>query len=1393
MLSLKFRPLSNGNAQLQVNEMNIIEQLIQYRTQSVIIELNGGKLSIKTNHSLLTDELKQSLARDKQAIIEGLQTYGLTSNAALAPAGFSQQRLWFLHELEGGSSHYNVVDYQFMEQGVDIDAMQQAVQRLTERHHSLRSTFFELEGTVYQRVNAVSPLEITTIDLNPSTRERWHRAVNQHITEIDHQVFDLQRGPLLNVTVIRSPDYGHYLVLNVHHIVSDGWSQKILRDELKALYLQCCGVEVPELPPLTVQFADFALWERSYFAGEQGKAHEQYWLSQLTDIPDVHSLPLDYPRPPAQTFEGRSRLTRLPRDVFAGMEQLCQQHNISLFTGMSALFAWFMSRYSGEEDVVFGTPVANREQQEAAGVIGFFVNSLALRFSFDASTDRDELLTTAKSVCTDALKYQSVPFDYLVKALNVKRSASYSPVFQVMFSHVSDETDPGSGTEFVNPEQQDGPDYASHQAKFDLSVTSMIDRGECLIDWNYSTALFNDDSIEIMAECFTWLAQQFVATENQVLSTIPLLPPAQPVWTDYVQSGKRPLLAFEQLEFQASRLPHQTALFADSGNLTFQALNQQANQMAHWLVAKGVGKGSAVTLYLDSQPDLIVAMFAVLKAGGCFITMDKAQPPARVEAAMTKANSRWLFTDGAFLISATPLNTLASSSSMELVQIDHPGFRQELATQSVENLSVSETELDENDLAYIAFTSGTTGEPKGVMISHRNLNTYLRGANQHYLMNEQDRMLQFSSVSFDIFIEEVFCSLCRGAALQLRNTANKTDIAELLDYIATAQTSVLTLPTAFFHLLCEYITEENLPLLASVRLIIVGGEKLGTEPVRRWQQLAPGNIRLLNTYGPTETTVIATVQEVPQLTPKCFDIPIGKPISGLDCYVLDRYGHPCPRGVIGELHLSGDTLAAGYINDEAQTEAAFISNPAVSVDRLYKTGDLARWLPNRQLVCLGRQDHQVKIRGYRIELGEIEYQINQLACVKRSVADVHQLPTGKQLVVWFEPESPLDSLNEAQQQAMRDEVLTELQHVLPDYMIPDHLIAVAGWPLTVNGKLQKSELPAPELAASASDSTLDTSPFEQQLIHAWATVLGCDEQALTVNTNFFSVGGHSLLITHLALVIRQQTGRDIPVKQLLMHQTIRSLSRALDGHESATATRATTTAREQLTDLGELPVDTNNEQPVVLCIPGMAGMPKDYFKLTEALNNQGFAVKAFNHKGLFDGEPWPDVESNAKAFVDVILQALKGKPVILVGHSYGGILALEMMKLLNQQQYPASAWLLDTWIGFVDELVDDFDISVAARNRADVEFTDRVKALYRHQNRLFVDYRNHDTSVQHLNWVFAEDSRSHMELLGHVTALPQTASATVKYIEGDHMGLIHGEEVSAISSLIAEANSVSFR
>jgi amino acid adenylation domain-containing protein len=1063
-------------------------------------------------------ERVEQLQRQQQ----GLQTPPLehVSRDQTLPLSFAQQRLWFLDQLEPNNPLYNVAHIVRMKGTLHVAALEKSLNEIVQRHETLRTSFHTVNDQPVQVIAPALRLPLVIRDLSAIAEGQREAQARQLATEEIKQPFQLSTGPLLRASLIKLDEQDHVLVLNTHHIVSDRWSLGVLSQELATLYEAFVESKPSPLPPLPIQYADYAVWQRHYLTGPVLEKQLAYWRQQLNGAPSNLDLPTDRPRPPIQTFYGAQHSSILPKELLNSLKQLSRTEGVTLFMTLLAALTVLLSHYSGQDDIVVGSPIAGRNCFEIETLIGLFVNTLVLRTDLSGNPSFRELLQRTRKIAMSAYAHQDLPFEKLVEELQPERDLSRNPLFQAMLIL---QNVPTAGQKMADLKAGPFP-ATSDRSKFDLTVIVAEKEDGLRATFEYNSDLFDAATIERMLRHFQTLLETVATDVTQQLASLPILsvPELQQLIVDWNQTEveyPRNVCLHDIFTQRAKHTPERTAVVCGKQQITYGELNTRSNQLAHYLCKHGVGPEVLVGVFLDRSVDTIVGLLGILKSGGAYVPLDPAYPKDRIGFILQDAKAAFLLTQHA-LLEALP------EHSAKVIVLD--ADLQSIAGESPDDLPNTS---NPNQLAYVLYTSGSTGKPKGVQIEHRNLVNFLSSMGREPGLTAKDTLLAVTTLSFDIAGLELYLPLVTGGTVVLASQEEAADGRRLLALLNSCNVTVMQATPATWRMLLESGWTGSPELKA-----LCGGEALPPELANRLL-LCCGE--LWNMYGPTETTIWSSVYKVEQNFINA--IPIGRPIHNTTFYILDSQQRPVPIGVAGELYIGGAGVARGYLNRPELTAEKFVPDPFNSLlaARLYKTGDLARYLPDGNVQILGRADFQVKIRGFRIELGEIETVLAQHPDVKQAVVAAREdTPGDKRLVAYVVAKfaNDLTTLD----------LRTYLRQTLPDYMVPTVFLQLEALPLTANGKIDRRALPVPEPASSAGYVAASTL-VEQVLLGIWEEVLCVSP--IGIHSNFFELGGHSLLATQVVSRIRRQLGLELPVRSLFEHPTVAELANEIERRE----------------------------------------------------------------------------------------------------------------------------------------------------------------------------------------------------------------------------------------------------
>ncbi len=1032
------------------------------------------------------------------------------------PLSFSQQRLWFLDQLAPGSANYNIPSAVRLHGNLQIDVLKKALTEIVNRHEILRTTFQNREGRPVQVVHPRIDFDLNSIDFSHLSEKEALARAQELMREDALKPFDLEKGPLFRIHLVKLREDDHLIFFNLHHIITDGWSMGILIREMAALYNAFSTGKPSPLPPLPIQYADFAVWQQEWLKDQVLEEHLRFWREYLGENPPVLELPTDHPRPAMQTFNGRSLRYDLPADLSRKIVDFTRKQNATLFMTLLAAFQALLHRYTRQQKILVGSPIANRNRSEIENLIGFFVNTLVFKAEFEHDLDFKGLLKQVRENTLKAYSHQDLPFEKMVEVLQPDRDMSHSPIFQVAFilQNAPTERIQLKGMTF-EPVQPENP-----TSKYDLTLYTAETEEGIACFWEYNTDLFEEATIRRMMEHFENMLRQAVENPTQKIDYLDYLTSQEKKWLfrEWNHTA-RPYPAdttvhalFEKL---AEEIPNQPAVQYKDQVLTYAELNQKANQLAYYLKERGLQSDQIVGISLPRSVEVAVAVLGILKAGGGFLNLDPTYPKERIAYMIEDSGLKLLITNRK-LAQVLPLN------GAEPILLDQD--REIIERQPSGNLNLP---LQSENMAYVIYTSGSTGLPKGTLLAHRGLCNLFQVQQRAFNIGRQSRILQFSPLSFDASVWETVMALLNGATLVFTDQEDLITGQGLHAVLKEQKITTITLPPSVLAVM----PEEPLP---DLKTLVTAGEKCTRDLVQRWGK----ERQFVNAYGPTETTVCASMYETDPRVP--IEPPIGKPIDNFQLYVVDENLMPVAVGVPGELCIAGVGLARGYLNRADLTAERFVANPFSEEPgaRMYRSGDLVRWRPDGNLEFLGRIDHQVKLRGFRIELGEIEAVMTRHAKIRDAAALVREDKPGHQLLVGY-------YVTEDGEPLVSSELKAFLKNQLPDYMIPAILVHLEKMPLTPSGKVDRNALPAPDQHRDIeSEYVPPRSPVEEKLAAIVSDLLNL--QKVGVFDNFFELGGHSLLATQFISRIKKTFQVEMPLRQIFESPTIAEMAAKIE-------------------------------------------------------------------------------------------------------------------------------------------------------------------------------------------------------------------------------------------------------
>ncbi|ARU63606.1 hypothetical protein CBW65_23270 [Tumebacillus avium] len=1014
----------------------------------------------------------------------------------LFPLSYAQQRMWFLDKFVQDGAAYNITGAVRMRGSLEPLVLADALAAVARRHETLHTSFREVDGELMQVIDPSAELPVPLIDLSALQGAAQEAEVQKLAGAEARTSFDLQTAPLLRTTLLKLNDTEHVLLLTLHHIIADGWSMGVLMQEMGAYYRAFRNGESDPLPELPIQYADYADWQKEYLASGVLDEQLSYWREKLQGPLPVLDLPTDFARPAVQSLKGTFQEFFLGQDLTDSIKAVSQREGVSLFMTLLAAFNVLLHRYTGQEDLIVGTPIAGRTREEIEGLIGLFINTLAIRADLSGDPTFGEVLARVRDAAFEAYAHQDVPFERLVEELSPARDLSRTPLFQVMFilqNAPSSGADlPGVSMEMVQAD--------SGTSKYDLTLylTEQEDGIKCTIE--YSTDLFQAETAERMMRHFEHLLRAIGTDPAAKIAELPMLYEAERdqllnEWNQTAVPYREDALIHDLFAEQAVRTPDAVAVEFAGTDLSFGELNARANRLAWYLQEQGIGAEGIVGIRMERSPEMIIALLGVLKAGGAYLPLDPTYPADRLAFMTEDAGVQVVLT-------------------RDLVA--------EVTATGADSAPACPASAD--SAAYVIFTSGSTGIPKGVLVEHRNVMNFFAGMDEKIGCGAGDSIAAVTSIGFDISVLELFWTLTNGCKVVLHTEADV-----LGGNLQPGVTLLQCTPSLIGMMLAN---ADARPALQGLEKILLGGEAM---PQALAQTIKSElQARLFNMYGPTEATVWAAVHEV---TDTSAPIPLGRPIANTELYILDKRLQPVPVGVAGELHIGGAGVTRGYLGREELTAERFIPNP-FGTGRLYKTGDLAAWLPNGEVKYFGRLDHQVKLRGFRIELGEIEAALCKHPNVREAVVTA---PDNRMLAAYVVSSGTAPTSSDLR---------VFLQEQLPEYMVPTLFLFLDQLPLMPSGKVDRNALPKPEgdRPELGTAYVAPSTPLEKQIAGIWQEYLNVEK--VGVNDNFFELGGQSILVVQIHRRL-SELGLELAVVQLFQYPTVKTLAQFISGLNEA--------------------------------------------------------------------------------------------------------------------------------------------------------------------------------------------------------------------------------------------------
>lgn len=1110
--------------------VELTDLLGELRARGIRLVSDGDALRVRGARDALTPALTERISRNKRDLLimlNGERAGGTGERIAPRPPGvevplsFLQQNLWLIDQMEG-SIAYNMAVAMRIGGDLQVPALEKALQTIVERHESVRTVFRDGgQGRTVQVVRHDAGLTLGHIDLRSVPSAERESRTRQLYSEEAARPFDLANDLMLRAQLLRTADDAWMLLLTLHHIVGDSWSMDVLLDEMTKLYAATVSGDTDVLPPLPVQYGDYAVWLTARMQGEVLERKLAFWEQRLAALPVVHSLPLDRPRPTYRSVRGESHISTWTVERARALHALCSAHNVTLFMLLEAALAALLARWSGESDIVIGTPVSGRTRPELAPLIGYLTNTVVLRSDCDENQSFTELLAQTQRTMLEALEHSDVPFEMLLDRLKPSRSLGHSALVQIIFTLQNNHAATFGALDVGGVRIEPVVDGGADAVKFDLHVTVREMPDGLRVKWDYNADIFDNATIARMDRHFELLLGEILVDPARPLWQLATVSPEDTAklvaWNATTQAFPDQDTLSNMVERRAAQTPHACALVDGDRTLDYAQLNARANQLAHFLVERyGISANMAVGLCVPRSIEMVVALLAIMKAGGAYVPLDPALPAERLAYMMQDS--------GAVLVlaGAAQAGQLPEVPGVGCVVFDDVNLDDYPATDLAERCGPA-------TLAYVIYTSGSTGRPKGTLNLHRGPCNRIHAMQRQFNLTPSDRVLQKTPLSFDVSVWELFWPLSQGATLVLASPDGHTDPAWLAGAIRAHDVTVMHFVPSMLQAFLRICAGQHFP---SLRYVMASGEALSYELQEQAIAAFPG-VDLINHYGPTETAVEVSWWRFDKLRADRL-VPIGAPLDNVRLHVLDRHDRTVPIGVAGELHIAGIQVGEGYLNKPELTAERFVEcQVGDRMERLYRTGDKARWLGDGQLAYLGRLDNQVKLRGLRIELGEIEAALREEPAVEEAVVALwgddgseHQ-----RLVGWV--------TLRGSDAGVAVHLADSLRRRLPEYMVPAQLLVLPAFPLSPSGKIDRRALTVPDMTESQEAYAAPASEIERKLCAIWEELLKVER--VGIDDNFFAIGGNSILAARVVSKAGRQ-GLSMSTRDLFSHATVRALA-----------------------------------------------------------------------------------------------------------------------------------------------------------------------------------------------------------------------------------------------------------
>lgn len=1370
-------------------------------SKGVYLYLDNEKLKFKSKKGALSDDLLQLIKQHKETIISSLReqdnavdesrftTTPLQANSDRSNRlSSAQQRIWYIDHLNGQSPEYNITAGFWVQGNLDSEVVEKAFAYIINRHEVLRTVYKDESGIVIQHILENVTFNLKREDFSHLFEDAQKKAVASSMDFHNSQPFDLSKDLMLRASLIRLGHSKSALLLSLHHIAADGWSMELLFNEFAECYRAFSLGEEVLLPSLDIQYADFADWQYNLLESNKFAAQLEFWQQNLEDLPILHRLPLKGYRPDTKGIAGDVIQQSFDTELTQGILIAARKHKMTPFMFIHAALSLVISKFSNSTDIAMGTSVANRTDKKLENSIGLFINSLVLRTKIQQEV-LGEYLSYVRKVNLEAQRNQDISFDQLVGMLKLSGSKSYNPLFQIHIGMadnfgVFNSADKNQQFLQLAGDIELSPiEETDTQTKFDLEIDIEINEQSAAISWTFDVELFSKVFIESLGASLSRVLAEMVSHDDisqLKISQLPFLSSLD--FTDLTKNNndivpeKNNSLIHHLFEAVVSLHTDKSAVVFGETSLTYRELNERGNQLArHLLDSKAIQENSRVGICAESSLDVAIAIFAILKAGAAYVPLDPNYPAERLSYIMEDAKLDLILTqsNSKHVLQSYKGQVISLDGLSDKSQNQHS-----CAGYSVANLAPQEVANRSPGLAYVIYTSGSTGKPKGVMIGHQALVNYQLHISKEYRFSDTDRVLQFSSLSFDIFVEEFFGALCSGATLVIKDKECVQGLAAFSEFCNRHKITVASLPTAFWSSMVSYPKHAE---IMSLRMVIVGGEALSVQAARNHMEKFGDYTQLVNTYGPTEATITATSYPVSARSLDLDVIPIGKANVNYALYIINHDLTLTPKDCVGELAISGPGLSRGYLNKDRQTNASFVDNPFYqenmpdSYRKLYKTGDQVRRLSDGNLQFMGRLDDQVKIRGFRVELIEIEETLAQNVLVDSAIVLTKEIDGSLNLVAYVKKQGAKEFDTDKDFSRALKSALSEQ---LPDYMIPAQIIIVEDWPLTINGKVDKNALA--KLTGNESESPFElmepTTELETQLVDIWASVLRIRPETIDINDSFFQLGGSSILVIKVMYEVKEKLQKSILASEFVRNPTIKGLADSLQ--------------KENLANKSILVPVCNiaRDKPPLFLVPGAGMSSISFYEFGVALAEQ-YELLVFEDPALNGEEGFDSFESMIAVFTKSILASCPDEEITLSGFSVGANIAFEMALALEAEGRRVRVVIIDSMLmGYQDEPCSDDELIEYFEDEGitDSDYTHTVINAFNRQSEFASDYEPSGVLSGELLLIFARESDliSKREVIRQQIQAYCEEEVKMELINGGHFDLFSGREAIDLARVI---------